>query len=243
MGLGTAVDSLAAIKKYVYDEKKLTLRQLADILDANFEGYPNERAMLSNGAPCYGNDDPEADAIAQSIFKCFCDTVHSVNKQGIYGYACVSLFSFIGHITVGEVVGATPNGRLKGMPVSDGMGPSQGKDVCGPTRLLRSAISLDNSNVSGAYALNVKLNPASVRGKTGLQNLKALIKSYLRNNGVQLQFNFVDTKTLEAAKREPEKYQNLIVRVAGYCEYFNNLDEKMQDEIISRTAHEIDGTA
>lgn len=243
VGLGTAVDSLAAIKKYVYDEKKLTLRQLADILDANFEGYPNERAMLSNGAPCYGNDDPEADAIAQSIFKCFCDTVHSVNKQGIYGYACVSLFSFIGHITVGEVVGATPNGRLKGMPVSDGMGPSQGKDVCGPTRLLRSAISLDNSNVSGAYALNVKLNPASVRGKTGLQNLKALIKSYLRNNGVQLQFNFVDTKTLEAAKREPEKYQNLIVRVAGYCEYFNNLDEKMQDEIISRTAHEIDGTA
>lgn len=243
VGLGTAVDSLAAIKKFVYDEKKLTLRELKKILDANFEGYPLERAMLSNGAPCYGNDDPEVDAIAQSVFKCFCDAVHGVNEQGIYGYAVVSLFSFIGHITVGEVVGAMPNGRLKGCPVSDGMGPSQGKDVCGPTRMLRSAISLDNSNVTGAYALNIKLNPASVSGKTGLQNLKALIKSYLQNDGVQLQFNFVDTKTLEAAKKEPDKYQNLIVRVAGYCEYFNNLDEKMQDEIISRTAHELEETA
>lgn len=242
IGLGTAADSLAAIKMFVYDEKKLTLRRLIEILDANFEGFPNERAMLSNGAECYGNDNPEVDAIAQEIFQCFCDAVHSVNKQGIFGYACVSLFSFIGHITVGEVVGAMPNGRLKGTPVSDGMGPSQGKDIYGPTRLLLSAISLDNRNVSGAYALNVKLNPASVRGEKGLKNLKALIKSYLANQGVQLQFNFVDTKTLQAAKKEPEKYQNLIVRVAGYCEYFNNLDAKMQDEIISRTAHELDGT-
>lgn len=201
------------------------------------------RVMLSNGAPCYGNDDPEADSIAQDIFQCFCDTVHAVNKQGIYGYAVVSLFSFIGHITVGEVVGAMPNGRLKGTAVSDSMGPSQGKDVSGPTRLLRSAISLDNNNVTGAYALNIKLNPSSFKGETGRQNLKALIKSYLRNHGVQLQFNFVDTKTLEAAKKEPEKYQNLIVRVAGYCEYFNNLDAKMQDEIISRTAHELEDTA
>lgn len=243
VGLGTAVDSLSAIKKYVYDEKKLTLRQLKEILDANFEGYENVRVMLSNGAPCYGNDDPEADSIAQDIFQCFCDTVHAVNKQGIYGYAVVSLFSFIGHITVGEVVGAMPNGRLKGTAVSDSMGPSQGKDVSGPTRLLRSAISLDNNNVTGAYALNIKLNPSSFKGETGRQNLKALIKSYLRNHGVQLQFNFVDTKTLEAAKKEPEKYQNLIVRVAGYCEYFNNLDAKMQDEIISRTAHELEDTA
>jgi len=241
IGLGTAADSLAAIKKFVYDEKKLTLRQLEDMLDANFEGYENERAMLSNNTPCYGNDNPEVDAIAQEIFQCFCDTVHDVNKQGIFGYTCVSLFSFIGHITVGEVVGATPNGRLRGAPVSDAMGPSQGKDVSGPTRLLKSAISLDNSNVTGAYALNVKLNPASLRGEKGLQNLKALIKAYLQNNGVQLQFNFIDAKTLEAAKKEPEKHQNLIVRVAGYCEYFNNLDAKMQDEIISRTAHEFAG--
>ncbi len=240
VGIGTAADSLAAIKKFVYDEKKLTLRQLNTILDANFEGYENIHAMLSNNTPCYGNDNPEVDAIAREIFQCFCDTVHDVNKQGIYGYACVSLFSFIGHITVGEVVGATPNGRLRGAPLSDGMGPSQGKDISGPTRLLRSAISLDNStNVTGAYALNVKLNPASVHGEKGLQNLKAMIKAYLMNNGVQLQFNFVDTKMLEAAKKEPEKYQNLIVRVAGYCEYFNNLDANMQDEIISRTAHEI----
>jgi len=238
VGLGTAVDSLAAIKKFVYDEKKLTLRQLNTILDANFVGYENEHAMLSNKAPCYGNDNPEVDAIAQKIFQCFCDTVHDVNKQGIFGYACVSLFSFIGHITIGEVVGATPNGRLRGTPLSDTMGPSQGKDISGPTRLLKSAISLDNSNVTGAYALNVKLNPASVRGERGLQNLKAMIKAYLKNNGVQLQFNFVDTKTLEAAKKEPEKYQNLIVRVAGYCEYFNNLDASMQDEIITRTEHE-----
>ena len=239
VGLGTAADSLAAIKKFVYDEKKLTLGQLKEILDADFEGYENERAMLSNNIPCYGNDDPEADAIAQEIFQCFCNAVHEVNEQGIYGTTVVSLFSFIGHITVGEVVGATPNGRRRGAALSDSMGPSQGKDVSGPTRLLRSAIGLDNrGNVTGAYVLNIKLNPASVRGKKGRQNLKAMIQAYLKNDGVQLQFNFVDTKTLEAAKKEPEKYQNLIVRVAGYCEYFNHLDAKMQDEIISRTAHE-----
>ena len=239
VGLGTAADSLAAIKKFVYDEKKLTLKQLNTILEANFEGYENERAMLSNNSACYGNDNPEADLIAKDIFECLCDTVHDVNKQGIFGYTCVSLFSYNGHVQVGEVLGATPNGRLKGAPVSDSMGPSQGKDVSGPTSLLKSAISLDNSNVSGAYALNVKLNPASVRGESGSQNLKSMIKAYLRNNGVQLQFNFIDAKTLEAAKKEPDKYQNLIVRVAGYCEYFNNLDAKMQDEIISRTAHEL----
>lgn len=238
IGLGTAVDSLAAIKKFVYDEKKFSLHQLRTMLDANFEGYENERAMLCNYTPCYGNDNPETDAIAQEIFQAFCDTVHDVNKQGIYGYACVSLFSFIGHITVGEVVGATPNGRLRGAPVSDTMGPSQGKDLSGPTSLLKSALSLNSECVTGAYALNMKLNPASLRGKTGTENLKAMIKAYLKNMGVQLQFNFVDTKTLQAAKKEPEKYQNLVVRVAGYCEYFNNLDSHMQDEIISRTMHE-----
>lgn len=238
IGLGTAVDSLAAIKKFVYDEKKFSLRQFRTMLEANFAGHENERAMLSNYTPCYGNDNPETDAIAQEIFQCFCDTVHDVNKQGIFGYACVSLFSFIGHITVGEVVGATPNGRLRGTPVSDTMGPSQGKDVSGPTCVLKSALSLNSECVTGAYALNIKLNPASLRGKTGTENLKAMIKAYLKNNGVQLQFNFVDTKTLLAAKKEPEKYQSLVVRVAGYCEYFNNLDANMQDEIISRTMHE-----
>ena len=239
VGLGTAADSLAAIKKFVYDEKKLSLRQLNTILEANFEGYENERAMLANNSACYGNDDPEADIIARDVFRCFCDTVHDVNKQGIFGYACVSLFSYNGHVQIGEVLGATPNGRLRGEPVSDSMGPSQGKDSRGPTSLLKSAISLDNSNVSGAYVLNVKLTPASVRGDNGTQNLKAMVKAYLKNNGVQLQFNFVDAKTLEAAKKEPDKYRNLIVRVAGYCEYFHNLDAKMQDEIISRTAHEL----
>lgn len=238
IGLGTAADSLAAIKKFIYDEKKFTLRQLRKMLEANFVGYENERTMLSNYTPCYGNDNPEADAIAQEIFQAFCDTVHDVNKQGIYGYACVSLFSFVGHITVGEMVGATPNGRLRGAPVSDTMGPSQGKDIAGPTRLLKSALSLNSECVTGAYALNMKLNPTSLRGKAGTENLKAMIKAYLKNNGVQLQFNFVDTKTLLAAKKEPEKHQNLVVRVAGYCEYFNNLDTNMQDEIISRTMHE-----
>ena len=239
IGLGTAVDSLSAIKKFVYDEKKFTLRQLRKMLEANFEGYENERLMLSNYTPCYGNDNPEADAIAQDIFQSFCDMVHEVNKQGIYGYACVSLFSFIGHITVGEVVGATPNGRKRGAPVSDTMGPSQGKDISGPTRLLKSVLSLNSECVTGAYALNMKLNPTSFSGKRGTENLKAIIIAYLKNRGVQIQFNFVDTKTLQAAQKEPEKYQNLVVRVAGYCEYFNNLDAHMQDEIISRTMHEL----
>lgn len=239
VGLGSAADSLSAIKKFVYDEKKLTLRELIDILDVNFEGHENMRAMLSNGTPCYGNDDPTVDAIARDIFKCFCDTVHEVNKQGIFGYAVVSLFSFLGHIQIGEVVGALPNGRLRGETLSDTMNPSQGKDTSGPTRMLKSAINLGNrDNVTGAYSLNIKLNPSSVSGKKGLENFKTLIKAYLKNDGVQLQFNFIDANTLKAAQKEPEKHQNLIVRVAGYSEYFNCLDTHMQDEIISRTMHE-----
>jgi formate C-acetyltransferase len=239
VGFATAVDSLSAIKKFVYDEKKLTLRQLKKILDVNFEGYPNERAMLSHNAPCFGNDNPEADGIAREIFQCFCNCVHDVNKQGIFGYACVSLFSFIGQITVGEVVGATANGRLRGEALSDSMGASQGKDMSGPTRLIKSVLHLDNINhVTGAYVLNIKLNPATVRGEKGLQNLITILKAYIKNNGVQVQFNFIDNETLKAAKRDPDKHQNLVVRVAGYCEYFNNLDAHMQDEIISRTAHD-----
>jgi len=239
VGLATAADSLSAIKKFVYDEKKLTLRQLKDVLDSNFEGHESIRVMLSNGAPCYGNDDPEVDAIARDIFKCFCDAVHDVNKQGIFGYAVVSLFSFLGHIQIGEVVGAMPNGRLRGETLSDTMNPSQGKDISGPTRMLKSVIGLGNKdNVTGAYSLNIKLNLSSIKGKTGLENFKTLIKAYLKNDGVQMQFNFLDAETLKEAKKDPKNHQNLIVRVAGYSEYFTCLDGHMQDEIISRTMHE-----
>ena len=237
-GVATGADSLAAIKKFVYDEKRLTLREFKTILDADFIGYDNIRMLCENNTPCYGNDDKAVDDIARTIFGWYADTVHAVGKD-IWGAPCTSIFSYTGHVITGEVTGAMPNGRRAGTPISDSMGSTQGKDMGGPTRLMNSAINMDNSRITGAYVLNMKLSPAVVRGDAGTANLKALVKAYLNNGGIQLQVNFVDSQTLIAAKQEPDKYRNLIVRVAGYCEYFNNLDDKLQNEIISRTMHEM----
>jgi len=117
------------------------------------------------------------------------------------------------------------------------MGPSQGKDVSGPTRMLNSVLKLDHSRVTGGYALNVKLNPSVVRGNAGKRALAALVYAYLESGGPQVQVNFADAETLRQAKREPAKYRNVIVRIGGYCEYFVNLDSALQDEIITRTLH------
>ena len=117
------------------------------------------------------------------------------------------------------------------------MGPSQGKDACGPTMMLNSVLGLDHGAVTGGYALNVKINPDLVRSSQGLDALHTLIKTYVDNDGPQVQFNFVDAETLKKAKQQPQNYRNLIVRIGGYCEYFVNLDSALQDEIITRTVH------
>ncbi len=235
-GLGTAADTMIAIKKSVYDEKRFTLAQLADILGRNFEGAEIERHILEN-YPHYGNDQDEVDAEAQHILSRFDNAVFAYNSPDNPEKCVSTLFGYFFHVYHGEITGATANGRLRGVPFSDSMGPSQGMDIEGPTRMLNSALKLDHSKVTGGYALNLKINPSVVRGDAGKCALSNLLYAYLEDGGPQVQLNFVDADTLRNAKREPAKYRNIIVRIGGYCEYFVNLDEALQDEIITRTLH------
>lgn len=238
-GLATAADSIAAIKKFVYDEKLFTLRQMKEMLDANFEGYEKERLLLENQTPCYGNGIEETDRIARTISDWYFDCVDRINKMGIKGLSVASSYSYTSQLIIGEVTPATPNGRKNGDAISNSIAPSGGKDVKGPTRSLNSVTKVDFKGLNGATTVNLKLNPAFVKGKKGTENLKALIKAYFKNMGIQLQLNIVDKETLLDAQEHPEKYNNLIVRVGGYCEYFNNLDRKLQDEVISHIVQDL----
>ncbi|NLF27232.1 MAG: pyruvate formate lyase [Clostridiales bacterium] len=235
-GLGTAADAMAAIGRRVYEEKRFSLSELSGMLDANFEGFDDARRLLST-ASHYGNDLDDVDRLAAEILRKFDDQVFSYNTPGGRDKYVSTLFGYFFHIYHGEITGATANGRLRGEPFSDSMGPSQGKDVSGPTRMLNSVLKLDHSRVTGGYALNVKLNPSVVRGNAGKRALAALVYAYLESGGPQVQVNFADAETLRQAKREPAKYRNVIVRIGGYCEYFVNLDSALQDEIITRTLH------
>lgn len=237
-GLGTAADSLSAIKTFVYDRKRLRLDELSNVLKSNFEGEESLRAMLGSQTPAYGNDLNAADDLAKTIFDAYCNGVFNCNEDPTARFVNV-LFSYNGHVTSGEVTGATPNGRLKGQPLSDCIGPSQGKDVHGPTKLINSVLKLDFSKVTGAFALNVKINPSWAQKPSGKMILSALIHAYLRDNGPQMQFNMQRIEDLKAAQVHPEQNRDIVVRIAGYCEYFVNLDHQLQNEIISRTAHEL----
>ena len=235
-GLGTAADSMIALKKYVYDERAFTLRQLSEMLSANFEGFESERRILQS-CDHYGNDRDEVDELARDILSKFDDQVFSYNRPDVPEKYVSTLFGYFFHIYHGEITGATANGRRRGEPFSDSMGPSQGKDAEGPTKLLNSVLKLDHSKVTGGYALNVKVSPSVIKGDAGKSALSALLYAYLEDGGPQVQVNFADAETLKSAKLEPQKYRNIIVRIGGYCEYFVNLDEALQDEIITRTIH------
>lgn len=236
-GLGTAVDSLLAIKEFVYERKLLSLEELYRMMRENFRNDELIRVTLSNGTKTYGNDDDEANRTAAMVFSWFADSVEEMNRRGIRGVAITSCFSYNAQVTLGERIGAMPNGRKQGEMISDSIGPSQGADRSGPVCMLNSVSSVDWRGITGACSVNLKLSPAVVKGKSGTENMKALFKGYFANGGVQLQVNYVDSDTLRAAQLEPAKYSNLIVRIAGYCEYFNNLDHKLQNEIIARSEH------
>lgn len=238
-GLGTAIDSLLAIKKFVYDEKKCTLQELWRMMQEDFKNDEIFRNILENGIDAYGNDSPEANALAREVFGWFADATEALNRAGIRGVAVTSCFSYNAQVTLGERIGAMPNGRHSGEMISDSIGPSQGRDAKGPVCMLNSVASIKPQDVTGACSVNLKLSPAVVKGKAGSENMKALFRGFFDNGGMQLQVNYVDSATLRAAQLDPKKYSNLIVRIAGYCEYFNNLDHKLQNEIIARSEHGI----
>lgn len=233
VGIGTITDSLAAIKCHVYDKGDMTMEELMAALHADFEGYARVRHLLLDRSPKYGNDDDYADAIMREVFACYKDSVTGrPNMRG--GEYRVNMLPTTCHVYFGEVMLASPDGRMAGRPLSEGISPVQGRDTKGPTAVLRSAAKMDHISTGGTL-LNQKFTPSNVAGDQGLENIASLVRIYFDMDGHHIQFNVVDRQTLIEAQNNPEDYKDLIVRVAGYSDYFHNLSRALQDEIINRT--------
>ena len=235
VGIGTLTDSLSAVKHHVFDTKKLTMEQLLDMLKNNFDRAEKIRKMLLNETPKYGNDDDYADSITRSIFEVYFDVLDGrPNTKG--GEYRVNLLPTTVHIYFGRITSATPDGRKSGEPLSDGISPSQGADKNGPTAVIKSAAKIDHTKTGGTL-LNQKLMPQVLADEEGIDKLAHLVRTYFKLGGHHIQFNVVDAETLRKAQKNPEKYRDLIIRVAGYSDYFVDLGKELQDEIIARTEH------
>jgi pyruvate formate-lyase/glycerol dehydratase family glycyl radical enzyme len=236
VGIGTLADSLSAIKYHVFDRKKITMRELLNRLQTNFEGSEKIRQMLVHQTPKYGNDDDCVDSIAQWSFDAYFNALDGrPNTKG--GEYRINLLPTTVHIYFGRVTGATPDGRKAADPLSEGISPSQGADKHGPTAVIKSAAKLDHAKTGGTL-LNQKLMPQLLADETGRNKLAHLVRTYCTLGGHHIQFNVIDAETLRQAQKNPEKYRDLIVRVAGYSDYFIDIGKELQDEIISRTEHQ-----
>jgi formate C-acetyltransferase len=236
VGIGSITDSFSAIKQAVFDEKTIRMGELVGILDANFEGQEPLRQRLVNRIHKYGNDDDYADEIMVETFNaCFEEIDGRPNTKG--GQYRMEMLPTTCHIYFGEVTGAMPDGRKAHRPLSEGISPVQGADRHGPTAVIQSAAKMDQLKTGGAL-LNMKFSPSLVGDENGLDKWAHLIRSYFKMDGHHVQFNVVRAETLRKAQTEPESHRDLIVRVAGYSDYFCDLSVELQDEIISRTEHE-----
>jgi formate C-acetyltransferase len=235
VGMGTLTDSLAAIKHHVFDKKDLTMTELLQALKQDFASCERIRLMLWNKTPKYGNDDDYADNLLKASFDAFYDEINGRrNTRG--GLYRVNFLTTTCHVYFGSVTGATPDGRKAGEPVSEGVSPVQGVDHRGPTAVIRSVAKMDHVRTGGTL-LNQKFTPMLLQGDDGIDKLAHLVRSYFKLDGHHIQFNVVTAETLRAAQANPEKYRDLIVRVAGYSDYFCDLSKVLQDEIIARTEH------
>lgn len=236
VGIGTITDSLSAIREHVFDRGEVTLPGLLDALAGDFAGRDPLREKLANETPRYGNDDDRADAIMQRVFDSLIGCIDGrPNARG--GKYHVDMLPTTCHIYFGSVLGASPDGRKAGMPVSEGISPVQGADRHGPTAVIKSAAKMDQLRTGGTL-LNMKFLPGILASAEGIGKLAQLVRSYFRMDGHHLQFNVVDEQTLREAQAQPALHRDLIVRVAGYSDYFCDLSRELQDEIIARTAQE-----
>ncbi len=236
VGIGTITDALSAIKHHVFDRQDLTMTGLLAALAADFAGYERERQLLLNRTPRYGNDDDAADALMVRVFNAFFDLIDGrKNTRG--GTYHLNMLPTTCHVYFGSVIGATPDGRRARTPLSEGISPVQGADRRGPTAVIKSAAKMDHARTGGTL-LNQKFTPQLLADDAGLDKLTQLIRSYFRLDGHHIQFNVVDVETLRRAQAHPEQHRDLIVRVAGYSDYFCDLSVALQDEIIARTEHQ-----
>lgn len=237
VGIGTLTDSLVSVKYNVFDKQSVSVDELLSAMQADFKGYESLRHELLEHTPKYGNDDSYADIIAEEVFNAYYDVLNGrPNTKG--GKYRVNLLPTTVHIYFGSVVGALPNGRKAGEPVSDGISPTQGADTKGPTAIIKSAAHIDHARTGGTL-LNMKFNPQVLVGDEAIEKLGHLIRSYFRLDGHHIQFNVITADMLRKAQKNPEKNRELIVRVAGYSDYFVDLGSDLQNEIISRTEQQI----
>ncbi len=292
VGVANVADSLAGLKKLVFDEKKITLKELKDALDSNFGDQSNTafndkmngiddltretvmevikkllleenkislndlkkangnisvnlgsqgdgeylRQMLLNRAPKFGNDIDEVDDLARESAYIYCSEVEKyTNPRG--GQFQPGLYPVSANVPMGADTGATPDGRKAGAPLADGVSPVSGRDQSGPTAAINSVAKLDHHIASNGTLFNQKFHPSALEGQSGLRNLSSLVRTYFDQKGLHAQFNVVSRDMLLDAQKNPEKYKNLVVRVAGYSAHFASLDKSIQDDIIERTEH------
>jgi len=236
VGLGTITDMLSSIRHNIYDGKKYSWKQLMDAVKHDFEGFEELQYDLIYNSPKYGNDDDYADRYAVMVFEAFYDAVngHRTPRGAVHR---INMLPTTSHVYFGSVIGATPDGRKAFMPLSEGISPYQGVDRLGPTAVIKSASKIDHLKTGGTL-LNQKFSPQFFEDEESYSQITALIRSYFKLDGHHIQFNVVNADTLRDAQKNPELYRDLIVRVAGYSDYFNDLGEDLQNEIIRRTAHE-----
>lgn len=239
-GLATAVDSFMVIRKLVLEKKLITIQELHRAMQDDFIDHEALLACIRHEVVCFGNDDDQADALASDLLRNLLEAIYAMNDGSREEKFVTSFFSYTRNVSIGEATPATANGRRDGEALSDALGPSQGCDIHGPTRMLNSVAKLPTQRLTGAVATNLKVNPSLFSTPAGTAALKSLLKVYLRRGGPQIQVNFVSLDELKDARLHPERHRDLVVRIAGYCEYFVNLDEKQQQEIINRTEHEME---
>lgn len=235
VGLGTAADILSSIRYNIYDHRKYSWDEMLAATEADFAGFEGIQHDLIYNTPKYGNDDDYADQHAKDVFEIFYSAVDG-KPDARGGVHRIDMLPTTSHVYFGSVTGATADGRKAFSPLSEGISPAQGVDHNGPTSVIRSASKIDHLRTGGTL-LNQKFTPAFFSGAESYKCLTALIRSYFSLDGHHIQFNVVDAATLREARRHPELYRNLIVRVAGYSDYFNDLGDELQEEIIRRSEH------
>ncbi|MBR5060624.1 MAG: glycyl radical protein [Prevotella sp.] len=232
-GLGTITDCFTTLKKHVFEDKRYTMGEVLDAVANNFEGEEKMRQYIRNHTPFFGNDDKYADDIAVRVYE---DLVKAIegrpNTRG--GKTQLNMLSTTCHNYFGSVCGALPNGRLAHFAISDGTSPAHGADTHGPTAVIKSLGKLDQTK-SGGTLLNVRFVPSLLKREEDMKKLGSLIRTYFKFGGHHIQFNIIDTATLHEAQLHPDEYKDLLVRVAGYSDYFNDMTKQLQDEIIART--------
>ncbi|MCK4889976.1 MAG: formate C-acetyltransferase/glycerol dehydratase family glycyl radical enzyme, partial [Candidatus Aminicenantes bacterium] len=233
VGLGSLTDSLTSVTYNVFDKKHITMKELLNILEKNFEGYDDIRKNFIDETPKYGNDEDYPDDLAVEIFNIFHDSVNG-RKGPRKSLHRINMLPTTSHVYFGSVIGALPDGRKKGEPLSEGISPVQSADRKGPSAVLKSASKIDHLKTGGTL-LNQKFTPAFFKDENSLNKIINLIRGYFRLDGHHIQFNVIDAETLRRAQENPEQNRDLIVRVAGYSDYFVDVGRDLQNEIIART--------